>query len=1394
MPITGLDRMPGSGLARGTLFDKELNITTLSVATGTFATSIILEASGENKYTITWTQPSGDDRALTIPSMGADDQFTFNEATQTLTNKTLTSPTITGGALTALTDLDMTSGNKTILDTIGANSLTIGAGDTTVIIAGNLTVSGTTTTVNTTTLTIEDSLYVLNHGTSGTPSEDAGFVVERGDSTNVGFFWDESADEFVTVNTSETGSTAGNVTIASYANARVATLTAANISAFTLDGKLTAGSSEIEGSAFDIDGGNIDGTAIGAASASTIVGTTITANTSILPDASGGADIGSTSAEWGDIYVADDKKIMLGNAQDVSLEYDEDGTDTLLITGNVTFADGSYTVDIASHDTSNGLKLGGTLVTATAAELNLIDGSSANTVVNSKAVIYGSSGELAGTLSTASQGNVTSLGTLTALQVDNININGNTITSTDSNGDITITPEGTGEVNIASGNLNYAGTAITATGAELNLLDGGTARGTTAVASGDGIVINDAGTMRMTNVDTVSTYFSGHNVGGTNIVTTGALNAGSITSGFGTIDTGSSTITTTGLISGGSLDIDDVLINGSTIGHTDDTDLMTVADGVLTVAGELDATSLDISGNADIDGTLEADVITIDGTNVITGSLITTLGTISAGVWNGTAITGAYINDDIISGQSEITTGLAAADELLYSDGGTVKRVGLDNFIELAPTLATEDAVADGDYILFLDGGATGNMNKEAVHDLATLFAGTGLTASSSVIGVDASQTQITAVGTITSGTWGTGAVIGGATITLGSDATGDVYYRNASGVLTRLAAGSDADVLTLASGIPSWATPTVGDITGVTAGNGLSGGGTSGGVSLALDLSELSDTAIAHGDYIVFTDTTDSNASVKGDLADVATLFAGSGLTATNSVIAVDTLNQDTSGTAAIATTVTITDNESTDEDNAIIFTAGGDVDGGNLGLESDGTLTYNPSTGKITATGFIGALTGNVTGDVTGDVTGTADTATVATTVTITDNESTNEENAVVFTAGGDVDGGNLGLESDGDLTYNPSTGTVTATIFKGNIDAVDGDFDGTLEADALTVGGTNVLTGSLITTLGTISAGTWNGTAIASAYLDSDTAHLSGTQTFTGAKTFTDTVTVGVDDDGKDVKFFGETAGSYMLWDESEDDLILAGVPKLFIGDTANANQTIGLTINAAGNEGEIITLKASDFGGTDADGSGHDMTAKTESDTYGFIGKSSSTQGGLVLKGYSSAKRGMQLVGAATTDDTAKDVNANSHVVIRCETHDPSGDGDSTTTPGTDANLLTVRGPGGTVRFIWDIEGSAHADVEWTTYDKEDDLGLVKGMEQELLLREDEGQTERRKYLETVGIIGKNSWHMENGKQRAMINTTKLSMLHHGALIQVADKLDRLSEENKQLRQKLEALEV
>jgi len=72
---------------------------------------------------------------------------------------------------------------------------------------------------------------------------------------------------------------------------------------------------------------------------------------------------------------------------------------------------------------------------------------------------------------------------------------------------------------------------------------------------------------------------------------------------------------------------------------------------------------------------------------------------------------------------------------------------------------------------------------------------------------------------TITQGTWGTSSVIGGATMTLGSDADGDVYYR-ASNVLTRLAKGAAGEVLKMNSGAtaPEWGSAGGGQTTGNTA------------------------------------------------------------------------------------------------------------------------------------------------------------------------------------------------------------------------------------------------------------------------------------------------------------------------------------------------------------------------------------------------------------------------------------------------------------------------------------------------------------------------------------------------------------------------------------------------
>ena len=99
------------------------------------------------------------------------------------------------------------------------------------------------------------------------------------------------------------------------------------------------------------------------------------------------------------------------------------------------------------------------------------------------------------------------------------------------------------------------------------------------------------------------------NVSGTAATVTGAAQS-NITS-LGTLTT---------------LTVDNVIVNGTTIGHTSDTDLMTLADGVLTVAGEVDATSLDISGDVDVDGTLETDNLTVGGAQGSDGQVLTSTG------------------------------------------------------------------------------------------------------------------------------------------------------------------------------------------------------------------------------------------------------------------------------------------------------------------------------------------------------------------------------------------------------------------------------------------------------------------------------------------------------------------------------------------------------------------------------------------------------------------------------------------------------------------------------------------------------------------------------------------------------------------------------------------------
>ena len=258
-------------------------------------------------------------------------------------------------------------------------------------------------------------------------------------------------------------------------------------------------------------------------------------------------------------------------------------------------------------------------------------------------------------------GNVDIDGTL---ETDAFSINGTTVTST------------AAELNILDG--------VTATATELNIMDGNTSATSTTVADADRVVLNDNGTMKQVAVTDLAAYFDDEITAMPNLVTTaattvGALDSGSITSGFGNIDTGSSTITTTGLISGGSLDIDDVLINGSTIGHTDDTDLITVANGLVTVAGEISVTTLDIGGTNVTSTAAELNILdgvtaTATELNIMDG---VTASTAEINILDGVTATASEINL-IDGGTARGTTALADGDGILINDAGTMRMTSVE--------------------------------------------------------------------------------------------------------------------------------------------------------------------------------------------------------------------------------------------------------------------------------------------------------------------------------------------------------------------------------------------------------------------------------------------------------------------------------------------------------------------------------------------------------------------------------------------------------------------------------------------------------------------------------------------------------------------------------------------
>jgi hypothetical protein len=287
---------------------------------------------------------------------------------------------------------------------------------------------------------------------------------------------------------------------------------------------------------------------------------------------------------------------------------------------------------------------------------------------------------------------------------------------------------------------------------------------------------------------------------------------------------------------------------------------------------------------------------------------------------SGIAVTIGHSTSEVtIADNATVTGNLTVTGTLTQTgtqtfDGG----IDVDNFNINGTTIALSsgDMTLDsaGDIILDADGGDVFFKDAGTTFGSATNTSGNLIIKSGTTTAATFSGANVTLAGTVDSGAITSTGAISGASLT-----ADDVAIDGK--VITMTGSSSDTAVFTAgANGTLSIVTT---DAAAAAANIQITADGTAelAGTTVTLD-SSGGITLDADGGTITFAD-------------------AGSSLgTITSSGY---------SGTAAVATTVTITDNENTDENNAIVFTAGGDVDGGNIGLESDGDLTYNPSSGTL-------------------------------------------------------------------------------------------------------------------------------------------------------------------------------------------------------------------------------------------------------------------------------------------------------------------------------------------------------------------------------------------------------------------------------------------------------------
>ena len=200
----------------------------------------------------------------------------------------------------------------------------------------------------------------------------------------------------------------------------------------------------------------------------------------------------------------------------------------------------------------------------------------------------------------------------------------------------------------------------------------------------------------------------------------------------------------------------------------------------------------------------------------------------------------------------------------------------------------------------------------------------------------------------------------------------------------------------------------------------------------------------------------------------------------------------------------------------------------------------------------------------------------------------------------------------------------------------------------------------------------------------------------------------ITIASDDAGVGELNFTDTADTtnqgYVKYDHANTILSLAAntYARFYvsgaicgINETLNAKMTQGLTIQQGTNDNEILTLKSTDVA--------QPMTGLAEADTFAAFTKFNGAEGGLELAGYKgsggAAGHAIMITGRlGEAADTTKSTGAVGVVDLKAQVTNGST---SVTDVGSDGNLVVI-GNSVTSRFIFDAEGSGHADVEWVSF--------------------------------------------------------------------------------------------